>query len=497
MSRAQLRRYTSIVLVTVLIGAVLSLIARPAQAAPEQQCAPDQTDPARYCITYDLTLTETPGSSDLTAASPFSMTLSAENTSPGVATDMSTWTTQAAFSPLAVGTTSPEVTPSADLPPDLLIAGDTDGSCTGPAFTDCAAGNGVIRTNMVMNGAIVPVSGIALGTFGITRIVNVVDPEPTPHLVHYRVDLEYCSDTPVLPLGPCTATGTTSFDLTIPKPPAGDEPTMDMTIDTDFVTTAQVTAPICAGGTCTADLDSAVSQFVLNLQGVSSTLSNGTPADQSYTLAKLPAVCGTANGSAVFSTRGATPRAVQFAKAYPITGCPTAAATYTTSGFVATMDATTSVTPVLGRTIAKYMWQWGDPTAPTETLVPTTTHKYKNGLTRTVTLTVVDMQGAVSEPVQTTVKGSSTTVFREKRGSIIRAFGVVAPKHAGKRVIVNLLRKTGGKFRLVRSKQVTLTALSKYSTKFTRPRPGGCRLRAQFVGDADHLSSRRTVTFPC
>lgn len=92
---------------------------------------------------------------------------------------------------------------------------------------------------------------------------------------------------------------------------------------------------------------------------------------------------------------------------------------------------------------------------------------------------------------------TTTTASVTKTRAVVRVRGRVAPAHAGKRVVVKLFRKRSGAFRLLATKRPTLTATSRYSTSFKRPRSGVCRVTARFGGDADHRASARSVTFRC
>jgi hypothetical protein len=93
--------------------------------------------------------------------------------------------------------------------------------------------------------------------------------------------------------------------------------------------------------------------------------------------------------------------------------------------------------------------------------------------------------------------GTTTTASLTKTNAVVRVRGRVSPAHPGKRVVVKLFRKRSGAFRLVATKRPTLSATSRYSTSFKRPRPGTCRVTARFAGDADHRASARSVTFRC
>jgi hypothetical protein len=64
-------------------------------------------------------------------------------------------------------------------------------------------------------------------------------------------------------------------------------------------------------------------------------------------------------------------------------------------------------------------------------------------------------------------------------------------------VSVTLYRKRSGVYVKLSTKHPTLSAASSYSASFARPRPGYCKTKSVFGGDADHLASSKTVKFRC
>lgn len=79
----------------------------------------------------------------------------------------------------------------------------------------------------------------------------------------------------------------------------------------------------------------------------------------------------------------------------------------------------------------------------------------------------------------------------------IRAAGSVTPNHAGKEVIVKLLRKKDGVFVRIATRRPILDETSTYVTRFDRPAPGDCKVVARFPGDSDHLPDKASKTFNC
>jgi hypothetical protein len=92
---------------------------------------------------------------------------------------------------------------------------------------------------------------------------------------------------------------------------------------------------------------------------------------------------------------------------------------------------------------------------------------------------------------------STTTAAVRKTTTRVKVRGTVSPAHPGKTVSVTLFRKRDGVFRRIARKTPTLTATSAYATSFARPRPGACKVKAVFAGDADHFASGKTVKFRC
>ncbi len=243
----------------------------------------------------------------------------------------------------------------------------------------------------------------------------------------------------------------------------------------------------------------------LHLDGTSNTLQGGAPAGGPFTIFTLPFTCGTATGSATFTTHQNQPRSVTVTQP-PLTlvGCPTAAFSPTTSPTalaVEKLDATASSVGVGGRTIGHYRWAFGDGKTAT-TSGPLTTHAYpaapESPSTYTASLMVVDSAGAISTRVDHAVRGTATALFVVKLSATkMEALGNVLPRHAGKTVTVSLFRKSGTSFVSVTSKTATLDARSRYTALFPRPAATTCKLVTKFPNDADHLGSQAIELTHC
>lgn len=89
----------------------------------------------------------------------------------------------------------------------------------------------------------------------------------------------------------------------------------------------------------------------------------------------------------------------------------------------------------------------------------------------------------------------------------IRVRGRLSPAHPGKRMVVTLSRRRNGAWVRVAVRRPFLSGKtdlngdgftdSVYSTRFSRPRPGRCRIVARFRGDADHGPSQFTKAIRC
>lgn len=179
---------------------------------------------------------------------------------------------------------------------------------------------------------------------------------------------------------------------------------------------------------------------------------------------------------------------------------PTARFTTSLSGFAAHLNGTQSSAGTASRPLAKWQWSFGDGRTATTTK-PKVTHIYprspSGAVVYTLTLRVIDSGGALSPPVSHTVSGTATTISVSKTSAKIVAAGTVRPDRPGHSVTVQLAKKQSGQFQPVATDHPELNARSRYSTAFTRPPAGRCRLTATYPGDTHHLASRATKTFSC
>ncbi len=457
-------------LVAVVLAAIGGLAATPAAAGanPTEVCNPSPKVASSFCITYDLTLASTPPG--LIAAAPFDVDVSINNTSTGFSGDKNRWLNSATIRLAdAGGVSQPVLTRSSDLPNGLLLAGG--GSCTTPAYTDCPGGNGALVAEVSLGPT------LTNGAFGISEIKNV-NPPGAGIYADYLMTIQSCVNFG----GPCIVLPPIQQELTIPEPTAGAQPDPSLTIATRGTKT-------CCGGSA----DYSISSAAIHLAGQSSQTDTG-PAGQTYTILSLPRDCGTATGSSVFTAGDL--RTVTVPQSVTIVDCPTAAPTHTPSGFSAHFNAGGSSTPVLGRTIAHYLWSFGDGETQT-TSGPTVNHVYDDFGNHTATLRVVDSAGARSQLAQRLVPGTRTTIRGRARRGRIRARGTVAPSHSGAPVSVELLRRRHGQFRQIATKHLQLNTASAFRASFHRPHRGRCELIATFPGDGDHLASSATRKLRC
>jgi hypothetical protein len=92
---------------------------------------------------------------------------------------------------------------------------------------------------------------------------------------------------------------------------------------------------------------------------------------------------------------------------------------------------------------------------------------------------------------------TKTTVAVSKKGKQLTAKGSVTPFDPGVKMAVTLFRKQGGKFRKVAGAKPPLDTAGKYSAKFNRPKPGQCKVKATFPGDASYKKSSASTSFSC
>ena len=93
---------------------------------------------------------------------------------------------------------------------------------------------------------------------------------------------------------------------------------------------------------------------------------------------------------------------------------------------------------------------------------------------------------------------SQTTASINKKSKQLVVTGSVSPKHPGHQVVVRLLKRRSGKFVQIRTKKPLLSKNSRFSTSFSRPGAGTCRIKVSFSdSDQDHVPSAVAKTFNC
>jgi hypothetical protein len=91
---------------------------------------------------------------------------------------------------------------------------------------------------------------------------------------------------------------------------------------------------------------------------------------------------------------------------------------------------------------------------------------------------------------------TTTTLSVAKTKRSLKARGEV-PGPVGEEVAVALSRKRGGRFRRIAMKRAVLDADGEYRTRFRRPAPGRCRIKARFAGNERFAPSSAVKRFPC
>jgi hypothetical protein len=473
-----------------LFAATTVAWAAPAGTDSTGKCDPSPKTAASFCVSYGETL---PGALD--AAAPADLQFSLSNTSAQHLTDESEWVKTVTLTALSAssGSGTGVLTPSNQLPDNLVIAGDDDcGPDASGSFATCAAGSGTFTADVTGTpGGLF--DGFYQGHVGILRVLNVAGTTGTA--VHYRASVEVCIAITALGfnLGNCAINAQQTYDLT-------------GTPGTPGVLTFQVESSgsqFIGGCGCTLSYTGTIDQATVHLRGSADHVDSGTgpvPAGKTYTTLRLPATCGAAEARAVFASFQATPRTVTFTPSETITGCPHAAFTGDLGGSVVTFDGSGSATPLPGRHVAAWTWGFGDGTTATGS-APVMTHAYPASPRRprdyTITLRVADSAGALSTIARLTIHGTATTFTLARTSSVIKVAGSVRPPRPGRPVQITLLRKAGRTFRILATRTLTLTATSHFTTRFARPARGTCRLITRFPGDRSQLASQLTRTFAC
>jgi PKD repeat protein len=320
-------------------------------------------------------------------------------------------------------------------------------------------------------------NGTFNGTFGVSKVVNV-NPPPAGDAVEWMLTFQYCIN------GIC---GLPPQQVPLEVPASGTGP-----VDPQLHVLLRTTIDLSGAGGGSADVSLDTGSLHFNSQ--SDQVDGGGTLPQPAVIARMPLRCGTDNATASIFDVAAT--SVSIGDSFSVTGCPTARFSGTPDGLAVALDGSASSTPVAGRTVKKWIWNFGDGSTRTTT-VPTVSHTYTIYGDHTVKLRVADSAGALSTQVSHLVRGTTTTLNVSKTATGVRATGAVSPPHAGKTMNVTLYRQMGGVFQSVATKHPVLSSSSSYSTAFARPSPGTCRIRAVFPGDSDHLGSLAAKDFSC
>jgi PKD repeat protein len=379
-----------------LVAAALLALSAPASAdaIPAPSCS---TSAATFCADFSSTVT-TPGTSvaETAAGAPADLTVVLNNSSTGRQSDaaLDRWWDHLTFSGF-FGAGAPRLTPSAQLPNGLLLAG-TGAPCSadaGGGWTACTAGYGTALVNISGTGGLA--DGVHSGSFGIKKIESVDPPTVVGAVIDDLVTLDFCVNTA---LGACSLPTTVQAHL-VGLPGTGTDPgpiTMTAKSSYDY-----------NYGPGTAHADGSLDSITLHLLGSSTHLSDGTVVQSRTTLA-MPRTCGANVAGLSVTDRHADTLALTMS--LPTTGCPTAAFTDAeTVPLAVSLNGAGSTTPLAGRTLARWHWTFGDGTSAVTTGAGTT-HTYPAPGARTVALQVEDSLGALSPVVSRTIAGSTLSL---------------------------------------------------------------------------------------
>ncbi len=368
-----LRRFAA----TAAIGIAVAGLLVPTDAAADppttQTCAGSVPD---FCLTGGLALT-TPGTSttETRANAPVDLAMVLSDTSPAhtAASEKSRWLQSVGLHLVTSGDTSPQVTPSAQLPSGLLVAGSAAGCGPGAdaSFSTCTAGRGTALVDV--SGTLNTFDGVHSATFGISRIYNI---KSTGALAEYHIDVTFCIAN--APAGNCAQPVNQTLTATIPSGP-GDQPLT-------LVAAGQTDVAISP---FTVHLDYSLDSLALAVLGNSDTLQDGSPAGGTFAVIRLGAGCGAASASAAATSRGGQTEASTVA--LTTTDCPTAGPVSVTGTAPTAAHLSTSGTGV-GRAVTSYRWTFGDGTSATTT-TPAADHTYPSSDPRTGTVVAVDALG--------------------------------------------------------------------------------------------------------
>jgi PKD repeat protein len=455
-----------------MVGAAAGTVADPAAAT--DICSP--TDSA-FCVTYTAAVDQ-PGTStaETRAAAPVDVSVSAANTSTDQSSSTTHWLDHIVLT-LFNGLGGKAYTPSAKLDNNLLVAGSST-DCSAADFSDCTAGHGTFYADITGSGYF---DGIYPGNFGIQRITNVNPTTVAGADLQWNVALTFCiHGTPITI--PCqnenftaAAASAGSGTVTVPARPA---------------------QPITYGS---ASIDASMSTAEIHLNGVSTTLNDGTPAPSGQqTVMHLPLQCGTASAAATLVDRAGASVVVPLSQS--VTGCPTARFTSTQRLRTAHFNGSTSTTPLSpDRTIAKWRWSFGDGKSQVTTSA-TVAHTYSSSRDRTVRLVVQDSLGALSKVRTLLLKGTALSFAASHStvasGTAVRLSGRLTRWHT-------TIGLAGRSLRIDRCRAGTCRKLTTLTTSKRAGHRGEFQLtihptrtytyRATFFGGQGFLGVRKSV----
>jgi hypothetical protein len=408
--------------------------------------------PPQFCVSFGATVSA-PGTTtpETRAGAPFDLDAAITNTSPAHSdvTGKPRWLKTLSLDLLATSTSAPQVTPSAELPDNLMIAGSASDCGSGADFTSCTAGHGTALVDVTGTSGLF--DGVHPATFGIQRITNV---QNTTALVEYAVAFKLCVSSSFGDCFPQAAAGT--LTVTVAQPSAG---TINRTLTLPVSGTASVSP---------ASFDYSLDALAVHLGGRSGQLGNGTAADHVYDVLRLPLSCGPASDSGAATDRQLPADSVSVPQSVVIIGCPTASAVsgVVSERRVAALTATAS-SPI-GRTIASYQWTFGDGTT-TSTTTATVRHTYPDTTPRTVSVVAVDSAGVPSKTSTTALDSSALTSRAPKsvaKGAKAKLKGVLTAAGSGlggRLVTVQRCKPSGHK--CVQVAAVTTKGSGKYVVK--------------------------------
>lgn len=177
--------------------------------------------------------------------------------------------------------------------------------------------------------------------------------------------------------GATPTTGSVSHTVTV----ANAAPTASFTYTTSLLT-------VSVNASASDDVDGSVVSYSWNWgDGSTPTITSGATSSHTYSVGGTYTVTLT-----VTDDRGATPITGSLSHSVTVSAPPTASFTITYTDFDTVVVDASGSTDDTG--IYSYTWNWGDGATPTVTYGPTSSHTYSVGGEYTITLMVVDDDGA-------------------------------------------------------------------------------------------------------